>query len=53
MFIWEFLNQTLVDGFSQEFEWHQVSSNIQDSSEYPDRSQQCCSLDVIHFLSNS
>ena len=29
----------LADGFSLEFEWQQVSSSLQDSSEYSGRSQ--------------
>ena len=40
-----FFTSALADGLSLEFEWQQVSSNIQDSSEYSGRSQQCCSLD--------
>ena len=34
----------LTDGFSLEFEWQQVSSSLQDSSQYSGRSWQCCSL---------
>ena len=43
---WEFFT-TLADSFSLESEWQQVSSSFQDSSQYSDRSQQCCSLDGI------
>ena len=39
------------DCFSLEFEWQQVSSSIQDSSQYSDCSQQCCSLDGLHSSS--
>ena len=35
----EFSTSVLADGFSQEFEWQQVSSSLQDSSHYSDRSQ--------------
>ena len=35
----EFFTSVLADGFSQEFEWQQVSSSLQDSSQYSDRSQ--------------
>ena len=34
LFTSEFCTSVLADGFSQEFEWQQVSSNIQDSSQY-------------------
>ena len=33
-------------------EWQQVSSGVQDSSNYSDRSQQRCSLDSFDFSSN-
>ena len=36
------------DGFLQEFEWQQVSSSLQNSSQYSGRSQQCCPLDSLH-----
>ena len=35
----EFLTSTLADGLSLEFEWQQVSSSLQDSSQYSGRSQ--------------
>ena len=35
----EFFTSVLVDGFSLEFEWQQVSSSLQDSSQYSGRSQ--------------
>ena len=35
----EFFTSVLADGFSLEFEWQQVSSGSQDSSQYSDRSQ--------------
>ena len=35
----EFFTSTLADGISLEFEWQQVSSSLQDSSQYSDRSQ--------------
>ena len=43
--------QVLAHGFSLESEWQQVSSSLQDSSQYSDRSQQCCSLDGFHSFS--
>ena len=35
----EFFTSMLADGFSLEFEWQQVSSSLQDSSQYSFRSQ--------------
>ena len=35
---WEFFKLALGDGFSLEFEWQQVSSSLQDSSQYSGRS---------------
>ena len=35
----EFFTSVLADALSLEFEWQQVSSNLQDSSQYSDRSQ--------------
>ena len=35
----EFLTSVLADGFSQGFEWQQVSSSLQDSSQYSGRFQ--------------
>ena len=40
----EFFTSVLADGLSLEFEWQQVSSGLQDSSQYSGWSQQCCSL---------
>ena len=34
-----FFTSVLVDGFSREFEWQQVSSSLKDSSQYSGRSQ--------------
>ena len=48
----DFFISAFADGLSLEFEWQQVSSSIQDSSQYSDRSQQCCSLDGLHSSSN-
>ena len=47
----EFFTSALVNGFSLEFEWQQVSSSLQDSSQYFGRSQQCYSLDSLHSSS--
>ena len=35
----ELFTSALADGFSQESEWQQVSSSLQDSSQYSGRSQ--------------
>ena len=43
----EFFIPALVDGLSLNFEWQQVSSVLQDSSQYPGRPQQCCHLDSL------
>ena len=51
LLLFEFFTPALADGFSLEFEWQQVSSSLQDSSQYPSRSQQCCSLDALHSSS--
>ena len=48
----EFFTFALVDGLSLEFEWKQVSSSLQDSSQYSGRSQQCSSLDGLHSAAN-
>ena len=48
----EFFISVLADGFSQEFEWQQVSSSLQDSSQYSGRLQQCCRLDSLHPSAN-
>ena len=49
---WEFFPPALADGFLLVFEWQQVSSSLQDSSQYSDRSQQCCSLDGLGSFSD-
>ena len=51
LFLFGFFTPVLTDGFSLEFEWQQVSSSLQDSSQYSGRSQQCCSLDGLHSFS--
>ena len=38
--------------FSLKFEWQQVSSSLQDSSQYSGRSQYCCCLYGLHSSSN-
>ena len=42
----------LADSFSLEFEWEQVSSDLQESSQDSDRSQQCCHLDILYPSAN-
>ena len=46
-----FFTPALADGFSQECEWMQVSSSLQNSSQYSGRYQPCCSLDGLHSSS--
>ena len=48
----EFYTPVLADGLSQESEWQQVSSGLQDSSQYSSQSQQCNSLDGLGLSSN-
>ena len=48
----EFFTSVLADGFSLEFEWQQVSSSLQDSSQYSGRLQQCCRLDSLYPSTN-
>ena len=47
----EFFTPALADCFSQEFEWQQVSSSLQNSSLYSSWSYWYCSLDGL-FLSS-
>ena len=39
IYSFEFFTSALADGLSQELEWQQVSSSLQDSSQYCGRSQ--------------
>ena len=48
---WEFFPAALTDGLSVEFEWQEVSSSLQDPSQYSSRSQYCCSLNGNHSFS--
>ena len=48
---WEFFMSALADDLSLEFEWQQVSSSLQNSSQYSGRCRQCCGLDGIHSSS--
>ena len=48
----EFFTSVLADGFSLEFEWLQVSSSLQDSSQDSGRYQQCCRLDSLYPSAN-
>ena len=48
----EIFTSANTDGLSLEFEWQQVSSSLQDSSQYFFRSQQYCSFDGFHSSSN-
>ena len=38
LLFWEFFIPVLADGFPLEFEWQQVSSSLQDSSQYSGQS---------------
>ena len=44
---WEFFSSANANGLSLKFEWKQVSSNLQDPSQYSGWSQQCCCLDGL------
>ena len=44
-----FFTPVLAGGFLLESEWQQVSSCLQDFSQYSSRSQQCCCLDGLNF----
>ena len=48
----EFFTSALADGLLLEFEWQQVSSSLQYSSQYSGCSQLCCSLDGLHSSPN-
>ena len=48
----EFFKPAFADGLSWESEWQQVSSNLQDSSQYSGWSQQYCILDELNLSSN-
>ena len=48
----EFFTSVLADDFSLEFEWQQVSSSLQNLSQYSGRPQQCCRLDSLYPSAN-
>ena len=48
---WEFFTSALADGLSLGFEWQQVPSSLQDSSQYSGWSQYYSSLDVLRSSS--
>ena len=48
----EIFTPVLTDGFSLEFEWQQVFSSLQDSSQDSDRSQQRCHLNSLYPSAN-
>ena len=48
----DFFISVLADGLLLETEWQQVSSSLQDSSQYSGRLQYCCSLDGLHLAAN-
>ena len=45
---WEFFTPELPDGYSLEFGWKQVSSGLQDISQYSGRSQKSSSLNGLY-----
>ena len=47
-----FFALSLADGLTLESKWQQVSSGLQDSSQYPVRSQKCCNLDGLDSFSD-
>ena len=51
LLLFVFFTPVLADGFSLDFEWQQVSSSSQDSSQYSSRFQQYCCLDDLHSSS--
>ena len=48
----EFFTPMLAGGLSHEFEWQNVSSGLQDSSQYSNHSQQCSSLNCLDSSSD-
>ena len=48
----EYFTSALADGLSLEIEWQQVSSSLQDSSQYSGRLRKCCCLDGLHSAAN-
>ena len=50
LLLFEFFTSALADGFSLKFEW-QVSSILQNSSQYSGCPQKFCSLDGLHSFS--
>ena len=51
LLIWEFFAPVLADGFPLDSEWQQVSSSLQDISQYSGRSQHCYSLHGLQSTS--
>ena len=51
LLFWQFFTSELTDGFLLEFEWQQIFSSLQDSSQYSSLSAQCSSLDGLHSSS--
>ena len=48
----EFFTSALADDLSLDIEWQQVSSSLQDSSQYSGRFQPSCCLDGLHSAAN-
>ena len=51
-FLWEFFRAAYIGLLSLESKWQQVSSGLHDSSQYSDRSQQCCNLNGLNSSSD-
>ena len=47
-YAFEFFTPARPNGLLLDFEWQQVFSNLQDSSQYSDRPQQCCCFYALH-----
>ena len=52
IYLSEFFTSALADCLSLEFEWQQISSSLQNSSQYSSRSQYCRRLDGLHSSAN-
>ena len=52
LFLTSFFTPEFADCLSQESEWQQISTGLQASSLYSNRSQQCCSLDGLDLSSD-
>ena len=51
LLLWKLFTPASANDLPLEFEWQQVSSSLQDSSQYSSRSEQCCHLDGLQSTS--